>query len=75
MTEYKITFNEDSGKYELGGMSLSCGSCLEIWDGEEWFTGRVEYNDNWDRGYYFITFKDGKEFGSIPLWNKHKGRR
>lgn len=74
MKEGKITFNDDTGKYELDNIPLSCGTCLEVWDGEEWLSCRVEYNDNWDRGYYLLIFRGDMQIGSVPLWNKYRGR-
>jgi hypothetical protein len=75
MQEGKISFNEYTGKYELDNIPLSCGTCLDVWDGEEWLKCRVEYNDNWDRGYYLLVFNnEGSCKGSVPLWNKTKGR-
>lgn len=74
MKEMNMTFNEELGKYELGGTTLSCGTCLEVFYGNEWLKCRVEYNTNWNRGYYLLVFREGINTGSIPLWDIKKGR-
>lgn len=74
MSENKIKFNKITGKYEIGNIALSCGTCLDVWNGEEWLTCRVEYNRNWHRGYYLVVFRNGIQNGEIPLWDKEKAR-
>ena len=62
--EYKnIIFNDIDKRYEIDGSSLTCGTQLEmLLDGED-YKARVEYSDNYDRGYYAILFqKDGDPF-------------
>lgn len=74
MKEGNITFNSETGRYEIDGCALTCGTCLEIWNGEKWLSCRVEYNDNWDRGYYLMVFKGDVCTGTIPIRDKVKGR-
>lgn len=75
MKEGYITFNEATKRYEIDGQGLHCGNCIDIWDGENWLSCRIEYSDNWNHGYYLLVFdKEGNHTGSIPLWDKSKGR-
>jgi hypothetical protein len=75
----RIEFDEESKRYQFitdSGQtySLSCGAYLEVWDGEEWLYGHVEYNRNWHRGYYFVVVRDDRTTGTVPLWDKRIAR-
>ncbi len=74
MKQGTITFDVASGKYQLDDIALSCGTCLQVEYHGQWVPARVEYNDNWNRGYYLIAFNDEGRTGSIPLWGIKYGR-
>lgn len=43
-----------NGRFELGGIELTCGNSMEVYarEEDEWFSGRVEYGGS----YYFYCW-------------------
>jgi Domain of unknown function (DUF5348) len=63
---------QSDGKYEICGITLICGSVLEVWDEEEsqWKVGRVEHAFRDDKGYYFYN----SDMGHPALYSGMKAR-
>ncbi|PKM52494.1 MAG: hypothetical protein CVV02_01715 [Firmicutes bacterium HGW-Firmicutes-7] len=65
-----FSFNEDTRKYEIDGLPISCGAHISVLYHGEWVNGHIEYNSNWDTGYYLVVMDShGCDTGSIPLWD------